>query len=346
MMISEMRGATLDTKAREDGRPSALSPATHRAYASDLRDIEAWCRSRNISGGLSDLDERRVFAYVVDLIHKGRSPATVRRRLTALRGFVAARAEGSAEAAELTAQQLFNLEKRVLVGRDRQTSVLVISDDPITRAGLRVVLSDSGVLCWSDTVHEADLATMTVWDYVLVWIATSRGIDPFSAIKRLCELGLEITTATPIVAISPTTLPLMVRLRLAEAGVRYALPHNWLSSNLSDLSARLSSADIPQHFHLETPLALRQKLGLNLDGNLAMLLDAAVLLPSEIWTGHRPQQHLPISRGQVHKLRRLALEEAGIPAPDFSKYASSLRRPPSAPEWGKVREIVRAAFDL
>lgn len=125
------------------------------------------------------------------------------------------------------------------MGSVRQTGVLVLSDGPITRVGLRVVLSESGVLCWSDTVQDADFATITVCDYVLVWISISRGIDPFSAIQRLRKLGLEITTATPMVAISTTTLPLIVRLRLAEAGVRYALPHSWLSSNLGELSARL-----------------------------------------------------------------------------------------------------------
>lgn len=347
-MSSSLRSSLNDRADVWPASDAELAPATQRAYASDLRDIERWCLEYEISGGIRGLDERRFFAYLVDLARHGRSSATIRRRLTAFRALLAADAAPESELASrrLTELDLFRLEKRVLAGRNSRTGVLVVSDDAIIRAGLRVVLTESGILCWSDEVSDVDDATVAAWDYVLVWIAASSGIDPFGAIERVRQLGAGVTDMTPIVAVFPGTLSDVVRLRLSEAGIRYALPHGWLSNNLDSLSARLSNAEVPLRYHLETPFALRQQLSLSLNGDLAALLDAAKSTPPEVWTEHTPQQRLPISRADIQHLRQIALNEAGIPAPSFSKYATSMRTPPSTPEWRTVREIVRAAFAL
>ena len=322
-------------------RPATeLSPATERAYASDLNDIVVWSRTRGINESRSALDERHVFAYLVDQVRAGRTPSTIRRRLTALRSADAAGGVGI-----VSAEALFDLERRVLHGRASRTGVLVASDDPIIRAGLRAVLSDAGVMCWSEPVVSIDPATLTVWDYVLVWASTTLGADRFDAVRRLRSIDPMITNQVPIIAVYPGNLSRMVRLRLAEAGVRYAIPHEWLSAHLGELSQLLAAAEIPARFHLETPLALRQQLGLKLGGDLEALLAAASSVPQDVWQSDLPQSKLPISRKEILMLRRVALESAGVPEPQFNKYATSLRRAPTLPEWTRVREVVRAAFD-
>ncbi|MFC4245342.1 hypothetical protein ACFOYW_18390 [Gryllotalpicola reticulitermitis] len=246
----------------------------------------------------------------------------------------------------LSAVTLTQIERQVMRAQGSRTGVLVVSDDAIIQAGLRAVLSETGVLCWAEGLDGLEPSTATTWDYVLVWIASPRGIDPFGAIPRVAALGERVTTQVPIIAVYSGALSPFVRLRIAEAGLRYVLPHAWLSSNLNRLSQLLESAEVPTRFHLETPLALRQKLELGLAGDLERLLEAALELPHQVWTGHLPQSHLPISRAHVQQLRQLALDVAGIPAPDFSKYATSLRTPPSTPEWHRVREVVRHAFNI
>jgi CheY-like chemotaxis protein len=323
-----------------------LSPATRRAYASDIRDIEEWCVERAIEGGVANIDERRIFAYLVELVRVGRSVATVRRRLTALRSFpLVSGVDRSSVKPRLTDMQLFEVERRVLTGKDSRTGVLVICDDPIVRAGLRAVLSDAGVLCWSDPFGRLDEATITVWDYVIIWGATPKGIDTYWAIRELHSLNREITSRVPVVAVFDSKLSLVARLRFAEAGVRYAIPHAWLATNIDHLSVLLATAEIPQRFHLETPLALRQELGFNLSGDLAALLAAAAGVPADVWVGDLPQRELQTTRNAIQNLRRIALKEAGVPAPPFSKYATSMRTPPSTPEWVTVRKIVSDARD-
>lgn len=323
------------------------SPATQRAYASDIRDIEEWCAERAIAASVPGLDERQIFAYLVDLVRKGRSPATVRRRLTALRSVaLTGGRESSSGKLPLSEQQLFEVERRVLAGENSRTGVLVICDDPIVRAGLRAVLSEAGVLCWSDTVDNIDKATITAWDYVIIWGTAAQGIDLHWALGQVRGLGPEITNRVPFLTVFNSELSLVARLRFAEAGARYAIPHAWLATNIHRLSVLLATAEIPQRFHLETPLALRQKLGLNLSGELAALLEAAAGLPSNVWVGDSPQRELQIARKEIQNLRRIALIDAGVPAPPFSKYATSMRTPPTTPEWGTVRSIVRDAFGI
>ena len=326
---------------------SERSVATRRAYASDIRDIEAWCVERAIEGGVTGIDERRIFAYLVDLVHRGRSPGTVRRRLTALRSAaLIAGMDNSSGKPRLNERQLFEVERRVLAEKNSRTGVLVICDDPIVRAGLRAVLSEAGILCWTDKVDNIDKATVTVWDYVIIWGTAAQGIDLHWALGQVRSLGPEITNRVPFLTVFNSELSLVARLRFAEAGARYAIPHPWLASNINRLSVLLASAEIPQRFHLETPLALRQKLGLNLSGELAVLLEAAEGLPSHVWAGDSNQGELQIARKEIQNLRRIALTGAGVPAPPFSKYATSMRTPPSTPEWRTVRSIVRDAFGI
>jgi integrase/recombinase XerC len=63
----------------------ALSEATRRAYAADLRDFSAWLGSQGLV--LDDLDVRVLAAYTAELgrARRGLAPSTIARRLSAVR---------------------------------------------------------------------------------------------------------------------------------------------------------------------------------------------------------------------------------------------------------------------
>lgn len=229
---------------------------------------------------------------------------------------------------------------------DDGITVLVVSDDAIIRAGLRAMLTDSQAGCWTEKSDRLTAATSNFWDYILIWINSQHGLDPFGPLRHVNSLASSLTAQTPIVAVYTGQLTPMLQLRLTEGGVRYAVPHAWLSDHLHTLAGMLETASVPIEFHLDTALAMRQRLGLLLSGTIDELLQVAAEVPAIVWTGHLPQTHLPISRADVNRIRRVARERAGIPGPDFSKYATSVRRVPETPEWPHVREIVRQALSL
>ena len=65
-----------------------LSEATRRAYRADLRDFGGWLRSRGL--GLEDVDVRVLADYTAELGRgrRGLAPATIGRRLSAVRSLV------------------------------------------------------------------------------------------------------------------------------------------------------------------------------------------------------------------------------------------------------------------
>jgi site-specific recombinase XerD len=66
----------------------ALSDATRRAYAADLRDFSTWLRGQGLE--LDDLDVRALAAYTAELgrARRGLAPTTIGRRLSAVRSLV------------------------------------------------------------------------------------------------------------------------------------------------------------------------------------------------------------------------------------------------------------------
>ena len=64
----------------------SLSEATRRAYRSDLRDFSSWLVDRGLE--LDDLDVRLLAEYTAELgrARRGLAPATISRRLSAVRG--------------------------------------------------------------------------------------------------------------------------------------------------------------------------------------------------------------------------------------------------------------------
>lgn len=317
---------------------TGLSEASRRAYASDLADFDQWCRVHGLGTQHdSQLSGRYVFSYFLELARSGRARSTIRRKFTTLRRI----ASISPAKFAFDPTDFARFERRILDANDERAKVLIISDDAVIRAGLRGVLSEVGAVCWSDSVEGIDPSIIMLWDYVLVWISSSRGSDRYGAISGVAALGQQATTAIPIVAVHGVDVAPAARLRLAEAGFRYLVPHSWLSGNLTKLSDLLSAADIPIRFHLETPLALRESLGLHLDGELAELVDMAAALPAYVWQNQPTSSETKLARANVNMLRAIALHSSGVPAPDFSKYATSMRRPPELPEWPRVRELLR-----
>jgi integrase/recombinase XerD len=66
----------------------ALSESTRRAYATDLRELHDWLDARGL--GVDDVDVRVLVDYAADLGRAGRglAPATVARKLAAVRSFL------------------------------------------------------------------------------------------------------------------------------------------------------------------------------------------------------------------------------------------------------------------
>jgi site-specific recombinase XerD len=66
----------------------SLSDATRRAYGSDLRDFAAWLGGEGL--GIEDVDTRALAEYTSELgrSRRGLAPATIARRLSAVRSFL------------------------------------------------------------------------------------------------------------------------------------------------------------------------------------------------------------------------------------------------------------------
>lgn len=345
--------STLGTRPRRAaGTPSVTgevasierSKATLRAYESDIRDMVAWCDRHDVGPGLEGLDERRLLAYVLDQLRSKRSPATVKRRLTSYAAAIVK--TGQPRSTRFLRTALDRLDAREGTEVVPPLGILILANDPIVRAGLTAVLGQKGILSWADPIDDVDYRTLSSWDYVIVWLSRRGHPDRYSAISRLGEIPANIAATVPLLAVNAQPTGAFIRLRLAEAGVRYLLPQAWCVENLDLLLDCLERGDIPLDYHLPTPLALRQRLSLSLEGSLEPLMKAARALPEEVWDGSTALQHLPLTRARVQAFRRMAHEISGVPAPRFSTYASSLRGAPTLPSWGTVQSVVREAFGI
>lgn len=105
-----------------------------------------------------------------------------------------------------------------------------------------------------------------------------------------------------------------------------------------DLFGALRRGDAPAAYAIPSQWSLRQELGLRWNGAVGPFLETAMTMPPEKYAANSPPAPLfGVGRGPFRTVQRAAKDVAGLPEPDFSRYASSTRRPPELPEWPRVR---------
>lgn len=218
--------------------------------------------------------------------------------------------------------------------------VLVVADSQIIREGVGAMFERAG------TVH-ATVGTATLpevvgvgWDLVVVWIDDRDGLDHFATVQRIATCETLRAGGARVVALHARELSMLVQLRLAEVGVRRAVTLSGFERHgvFAALDDAAEGLRVPDAAHL------RAALGLAPHGRIDVLLDAAGALPAQVWSHGLPQDRLPVTRAQITHLRRVALVDAGLTAPSYAKYASSVRRAPDLPLWSDVRGVVRQAW--
>jgi hypothetical protein len=222
---------------------------------------------------------------------------------------------------------------------DEGTRALLTTDDVLVREGSRIALVATGLSLSCAPLTGMEAADVH-YDYAVVHLTPARALDRWSATRYLAALagGRQVTTTIATLGAAPSRL---LRLRLVEAGCTYLVPYDRLASAPAEFAARLVGAGLDDRWRLPTQWALRERLGLRWDGTVEPFLDAALKLPPQVWTTDLPQSALPASRAELRHVQRLARDVAGLPEPDFRRYASSVRRPPELPEWPAVRALVR-----
>jgi len=320
---------------------------TARAYRGDLRHLQSWL---NASGqAFLQLTDLLLFRYLLMLARHGYSPSTIRRRTTCLRAFVAY----ASACGEVFSVDVDTAAERVRLSMRRDdggaTSLLVVSDDVLVGSGLEVAASSSGIADTSRRALEGlseGVERLGIFDYALVHIWPSDGdVDRLRAVETVALLVLRGLASTVIVIASFDLKPL-VSLRLAEAGCGFCFPYSVVRDDPGAFFDAMRSGEPDSRFALPTQWALRQSLGLRWNGEVAPFLALARTLPALAWTTDLPQSRLGVGRSVIRQVQAAARDAAGLPEPSFSRYASSLRKPPELPEWPKVRSFVRALWAL
>ncbi|WP_040796463.1 hypothetical protein [Nocardia higoensis] len=322
---------------REAESPShRLSPETTECSATGgIETALAFWESLGCPVDIDELAEHHLFTWLAGLLKAGRDISALRRALEALRPVV------ERGHPVLSAQTLHRIDGAVLAVTTH-TTALVVSADPIVRSGLAATLTEQGVMTWPKRLDDAVPQAAVAWSYVFVWLPSPRGIDPNSSVGWIAEAA---PTGVPVIAVHPSSITELFRLRLAEAGTRYVLSQRWLAEHAGELAHMLSNAELPEQFHLETPLALRQRLGLRLSGQLAPLLEAAAELDADVWRTAPDEPAPTVARSDIKRLRTIACEEAGIPPP-FGRYSTAMRNAPKTPDWRDVQRVVRQSLNL
>lgn len=229
------------------------------------------------------------------------------------------------------------------------TSLLIVSDDMLVRVGLEVAAHSSGIADTSSTdlLRLGDGAEgLATFDYALVHIWPADGdLDRLRAVDAVALLAQRSLASTVIVIASLVPKPL-VSLRLAEAGCGFAFPYSVVRGDPESLFEAMRSGELDNRFALPTQWAIRQSLGLRWNGEVAPFLAFARTLPARVWTTDLPLSRLGLARSVFREVQLAARDVAGMPEPAFSRYASSLRKPPELPEWPRVRSFVRELWDL
>ena len=227
----------------------------------------------------------------------------------------------------------------------RQRGILLLSDDVLVRRGLVAAIREQKCFCVAyssaktprlDTLLAAELGPG-------IHLFRGQGTDRYEAIETL-RLVVEHSNAPDVFAILPDDLPDIVLLRVVEAGATVGYPYSQVALEPSVLIEAAQHGNVDPAARLPTRWALRESLGFAWDGDLHSFLKHVERLPLDLWLTDRTQDRLPVSRRQLANVRSLARELAGLPAPDFHRYASSQRPAPVSPEWTSVRALVQSLW--
>lgn len=325
----------------------AQGSASARAYAGDIRDLQDWLELHGADGGLESVTASQLHRYLRHLQNEGRSASTIRRRMTTYRALDAfCRGQGYVWGVDLDE---VNRAFRIAASIDpvgASSPLLVSSEDELVLAGIRSCFSRAGVaeiIPLSDVTASTSGSGIGECDCALIHLVPAGGADRFARIAAIAELTRR-RIVREIVVVTNSRLDPVIRLRLAEAGATFVYPYRLLAVDPAQLARQIVDGTLDQRFRLKSQWAMRQDLGLRWDGLLEPFLDEVAVLPTELWLSDRAQSHLPVSRGQLRAIQLSARDVAGLPEPDFRKYAASTRRPPELPEWPRVRAFVRSLW--
>jgi len=324
-----------------------FSHHTARAYRGDLRHLQAWLSASGQN--FFQLNDLLLFRYLLMLARLSFSPSTIRRRATCLRAFVAY----ACEHGEILPLDVGTAAERVRLAMRRNdigaTSLLVLSDDPLIGTGLEAAAHSSGITDTSTRELDGlagDAEGSGTFDFALVHIWPRDGdLDRLRAVDTVALLVRRSLASTVIVIASFDPKP-PVLLRLAEAGCGFCFPYSVVRDDPVSFFEAMRSGELDNRFALPTQWALRQSLGLRWNGEVAPFLALAHTLPARAWTTDLPQPRLGVGRSVLRQVQAAAHDVAGLPEPAFSRYASSLRKPPELPEWPRVRSFVRDLWAL
>jgi len=225
-------------------------------------------------------------------------------------------------------------------------STLIICDDLLLAAALPTLVGGGRGGVHARTCRSSSaLSELTGADPTHVFaLAESPGrLDGYEALAGL-GAALQALPSDCVGVVIARQHDDLVRLRIGEAGAKFLYDYDILASNPALLASALVEPD--ERFRLPTRWELRERSGLAWDGDAEPFLAEARELPRDVWASSCKQAQLPISRREVMRLRRLAFEVAGLPAPDFRRFGTTMRAAPGLPEWSAVRAFVRRMFGL
>ena len=218
---------------------------------------------------------------------------------------------------------------------------VVVSDDVILRAGLVEVLRQSSTAVVFSCDHSnLDLGAIPRGEVsCLVETTTVGSLDRYQGIDSVRRLSA--TDAHEVTVINRTRLDPLVVLRVVEAGAKFLVDYEQVSRDPTVLFEDFP----PESARLATRWAIREAANLAWDGDIAAYLADAGVHGEDVWRS-QAQRQLRIGRREVARLRELAHRIAGVPAPDFHRYAMSFRSAPVTPEWNEVQTFTRAILGL
>lgn len=238
------------------------------------------------------------------------------------------------------------LQERIVTTADESDSdrftFLVMSADKIFAHGLAEVLTKERSAAF--VRHHPDLDNLDRFASPCLAVIDPRNPlddDPLSAAEAITR-RLSHDGIGDVVVVADGHLGPIPTLRLVEAGARFLLTRHELSFSPAGPADALETLD--PEFRLPTRWELRESLGLAWDGDIGHYLDAVRDLRPHHWAPTAAASSL--TRREVMRVRRLAKDLAGMPAPDYRNYAMSFRASPDTPEWRDVRRFTLDALGL